>query len=549
MTGVMILVMSPSFSREVWAQVPASLATDVSVSPVTLTVDAVRMAYDPVLRQMVLLSMNGDISTFDPHGGSARVTKQYSYADHSLPLPAMGLAIDQNGTYFIVGNDAGSTPGYNIGVVKRGVVDGTGARTWVTVIQTEPYPRSGTNYDHNMNGVVVSPDGTKLYVNSGSRTDHGEVQDNNGTFPGLREVPLTSAILEIPADASGLILENDQTFLEQSGFLYADGLRNSFSLAFDGLGRLYATENSGDRDDHEELNLIQKGGHYGFPWQMGLTDTPMQFAGYNPANDLLLNPAAGAVQGGEFYDDPAFPAIPNGVSFLKPVKNLGPDADLYRSPVTGEIRDASIDGVPMATFTSHRSPLGLTFDISSKLPEPYSGDGFVLSWTGSESPLLAPFSGEGEDVLHLDFGDNGTGEVLAATRIASGFINPIDAVLIDRALFVLEFGSGARVWKIEFNASATDVEALPEGSFALETFPNPAVDRFQVSIQSSRPGAVQVDLVDLTGKTVETVFSGYMAETRLDLTHILTGKLAGGVYILTATIPGFSRQVRKIVIQ
>jgi len=51
------------------------------------------------------------------------------------------------------------------------------------VVETEPYPTSNTAFDHIMNGIVVSPDGTTLYINSGSRTDHGEVHDVDGRYP------------------------------------------------------------------------------------------------------------------------------------------------------------------------------------------------------------------------------------------------------------------------------------------------------------------------------------------------------------------------------
>ena len=63
---------------------------------------------------------------------------------------------------------------------------------------------------------------------------------------------------------------------------------------------------SGDRDDSEELNWLREGHHYGFPWRMGLNETPQQFADYDPAEDLLLNPASYAVPAVEpGYDEDA----------------------------------------------------------------------------------------------------------------------------------------------------------------------------------------------------------------------------------------------------
>jgi len=536
------------FPTNLNAQTPVSLVPNLSISPVTLAVDAVRMAYNPVTGKMMLLSMNGDISSFEILDSASRITRLYSVADHGLPLPALGFDIGSDGTLYIVGNDAVTHPGSNVGIVKRGVPNGVYGYTWETVFRTVPYPRSGTNYDHNMNAIVVSPDGTTLFVNSGSRTDHGEVQSNNGVFLGVREVPLTSAILQVPANSTNLVLENDQSFLEQNGYLFADGVRNSFSLAFDADGRLYGTENSGDRDDNEELNLLVQGGHYGFPWRMGLNDTPMRFPGYQPANDLLLNPEAGAVQGGHFYEDAAYPDPPQAVVFVDPVQNLGPDADFYRDPISGQIMDASNGTITMATFTSHRSPLGLVFDKSNKLPGDYAGDGFVLSWTGSESPLLNPFSGEGEDVLHLDFVEDGTGTILRAKRVASNFRNPIDAVLIDNQLFVLEFGSGARVWKVEFTSSVAVENEVPFDHVELSTFPNPVSNRFNLSMVMGKAGDIQVDLMDMSGKNVEKVFTGVIPSGQFDMEHTLSRDLPAGVYLLVATGSSFGRQVRKVII-
>ena len=86
----------------------------------------------------------------------------------------------------------------------------------------------------------------------------------------------------------------------------------------------------GDRDDPEELNLLMKGKHYGFPWRMGGNSTTMQFSPYNPNNDLLLptNLATPEI----FYDDPNFPTPPVGVVFEEPLKSIGPDANWVRNP-------------------------------------------------------------------------------------------------------------------------------------------------------------------------------------------------------------------------
>ena len=165
---------------------------------------------------------------------------------------------------------------------------------------------------------------------------------------------------------------------------------------------------------------------------------------------------------------------------------MGPDADLYRDPSTGLILDASEQGTTITSFTSHRSPLGLVFDNEGVLPEPYTGDALMLSWTGSESPLLGPFEGEGEDLLHLEISLSTDPPSMQVTRIATHFINPIDASLIGDKLYVLEFGGGARLLELRF-VSSVEVEQPQRLEVArVEIFPNPARGRTQFWIRDSR---------------------------------------------------------------
>jgi len=510
--------------------------------------DGVRIAHDPISGDLIFSTLNGELRAVDPDPSSQRVTTRYSAGDHGAPVPVMGMDIAPDGTIYLVGNDAASHPGYNVAVVRRGTPDGSGGHVWSTVMTTEPYPRSATPFDHNMNAVVLSPDGQYLFLNSGSRTDHGEVQENNGQFPGLREAPLTSAILRIPAAATDLVLPNDAEALVDGGYFFADGTRNSFSLAFDSQGRLFGTENSGDRDDEEELNLLEEGGHYGFPWRMGTTETPMQFASYDPSGDLLLNPDAFAVQNGYFYNDPDYPAPPAGVTFVDPVRNLGPDANLYRDPANGAILDADDSGRTMGTFTSHRSPLGLVFDTESVLPAPFTSNALMLSWTGSESNLMRPYPGEGEDLLHLVVSEDAQGPVLTAEQLVTGFQNPIDAVLVGKHLYVLEFGANLRIWRIGFGSdTAVERDELPSAVHA-EVWPNPGIGERTARISASEAGRVSVHLVAPDGRMVASVLDRWMATGESVETTMAVPGLSAGVYFLVVRSER-DRQVVPVIVR
>jgi len=386
------------------------------------------------------LKPNGDI-TLVPEG------TVYTAADHGLSRPS-ALFIDDDGTFYVLKRI--DLSGYNIATITKGEVDpSSGERTWFTLAETVPYARCDCIYNHEVNGLVVSPDNRSLFINSGSRTDHGEIQDGNGAFPGLRETALTAIILRLPTDARDLILPNDRYALLDQGFLFAEGLRNAYDLAFAPNGDLFATENGPGRDMAEELNWLRQGHHYGFPWRMGLEDTPQQFPDYDPATDFLLSPLSTAVREGYYHNDPSYPPPPR--AFTDPVINLGPDADAYRDPADGRIKDASDEGVRFGTFTAHRSPLGLVFDMDHALAEPFRGDGFTLSWTPGDpngDSVNGPFNDPSEDLLHLDLTKVGDQYEARVTRLVGGFSNPIDAEIIGHRLYVIEWGGKRGLWEI-----------------------------------------------------------------------------------------------------
>jgi hypothetical protein len=493
------------------------------------------MALDPTTGHVFVATLGGDIFRFDPTRTSTSPTRVYTTSDHGLSWTMMGMTVASDGTMYLVGNDGGSVPGSNIGIIRRGVPQENGSRTWDTVAQTEPYPKSATDYDHNMNAIVLSPDEQFLYVNSGSRTNHGEIQTNGGRFPDVREVPLTSSVLKLPAGAVDLMLPNSETDLLEGGYLFADGFRNTFSLAFDAAGRLFGVENSGDRDDHEELNHIVEGAHYGFPWRMGTEDNPQQFAGYDPGSDLLLNPNAGAVAQGFFRDDPSFPAPPEGTAFTDPVVNLGPDAVLFRDPVTGDVRSAEALG----SFTAHRSPLGLVFDTADAMPGQLRGDAFVLSWTGPESPLLGPFAGEGEDLLHLSIDHDSDPLSMTARRIVRDFRNPIDALLIENRIYVLEWGGGTRIWELTFTSATHSEPGGMPARFGLDVYPNPAARQASIRVESVKSGLAVIELYSMLGQRVGAVWSDWLTAGVPATVSMNTDRLAPGVYtVVVRTVSG-----------
>ena len=166
---------------------------------------------------------------------------------------------------------------------------------------------------------------------------------------------LTARILRLPISAVDLALPNDEAALAALGVVYATGTRNAFDLAFAPNGDLFAVDNGPDADYPDELNWIQPGQRYGFPWRFGTSDNPQQFPTYNPDTDKHLNHDFVAVQRGTYDNDPTYPAAPGG--FTDPVANLGPAAAQYRAD-DGSQHDAAAEAKPLNTFTPHRSPAG-----------------------------------------------------------------------------------------------------------------------------------------------------------------------------------------------
>lgn len=424
---------------------PIPLRSDIQVRKVlSIGSGVVRLALDPLTNDLYYMDGQANIYRLTLQPGEGSSGKQvYTSKDVGGVPAALGLAFGPDGTLYIVENDLQS---HTIqAIIRKGVPDASGARVWSTLASTEPFPRSNTNFDHLFSGIVVSPDGKYVYLNSGSRTDHGEIESDNSFYPNLREVPLTSAIFRLPADGQDLMLPNDEAELKAQGYLYADGTRNAFDLAFAPNGDLFAIDNGPDADYPEELNWIQEGQHYGFPWRFGNYDNPQQFPDYDAKQDVHLSPDFIAVQRGTYIKDPTFPPPP--MAFTDPIENVGPDGDQYRGD-DGSQKDSSDEGKSIYTFTPHRSPLGLVFDTEGALSDEFKGDAFLLSFGSAGGDL----TDKGQDLLHVKLTKNGDTYQAKVTQLVRDFRQPIDSVLIKNKLYVLDYpnwGSEASaIWEV-----------------------------------------------------------------------------------------------------
>jgi glucose/arabinose dehydrogenase len=424
---------------------PKALRDDIQIRKLLETGGGmVRMKRDPKTDSIYYMSNKADIyQLIIKPGNASGKDKVYTLAKigGNPDLIASGMAFGPDGTLYVMGNvNAENTA---TAIVYKGKLDADGKRVWTTLVSTEPYQKSNTQFDHTFNGIVISPDGKYLYMNSGSRSDHGEVEDAKGAFPNMREIPLTSAIFRVPTDVDNQVLPNDEAQLKSKGYLFADGTRNTYDLAFGPTGDLFGGDNSPDADYPDELNWIQEGHHYGFPWRFSNMDNAVRSPDYDPAKDKLLQPDFFAVQNHLYVKEPSFPPPPEGVTFTDPIVNLGPDADVFRD-ADGSAYDASDLKKPLYGVTPHRSELGLVFDTAGALGGDLKGDGLILSWGAAAGKLPDP----GRDLLHLKLTKKGDTYEANMTQLVVGFDQPIDAALVGKKLYVLDWGGKGTIWEL-----------------------------------------------------------------------------------------------------
>ena len=354
---------------------------------------AARMASDGTGRTLFLLSENGDVFLLDVASGNVRlVIAAGSYlerraGDVGPPLFVIALTLDREGRLYIGANQQNETtlPVQNIVTIYRTtkVVDGLPAEPKVW-FQTN-YP-GNSGYVHGLEHIAFGPDGM-LYANSGARTDAAQTGPG-GRWYGGGETPVTAGIWQINPRSEPPAME-----------VFARGIRNAAGFCWNDRGEMFATENGPTAHAPEELNLIERGRHYGFPYTFG---------------DL---------GGKKIYAHT--PDAPKDLQLTLPIPNLGPDG--------------GFDGEPCYTFDAHSSPAGIVF-LGNDFPEGYRGT-FVLARFGNMEKLARD---AGFDVLQATLSRDAAGKYQTHVRtLLSPLGRPIDVHLGGRGkIFVLEYSRG-----------------------------------------------------------------------------------------------------------
>ena len=533
---------------------PVTNRSDITIKLLgNVPTSSVRIKRDPVSGNLYVLQNNGDIRRVDfGQGDNITLTLVYQTSDHGLSAP-LGMAFGQDGTMYLAGNEISDTnSSYATCVIAKGVPDQHGSenRTWSFIAKSVEYT-FGHVYNHKTNAIAVDLNGKYIYVNNGAATDHGEIRE------GHREVGLTSIILKLPVDGNNILLQNDRAWLKANGYIMAEGIRNTFGLAYSANGDLFGVENSGDRDDPDELNWIREGHHYGFPWRIGEDVTPQQFPDYDPHNDPLLSPNAwGGGQGmlyKTFSNDPTYPAPPDSITFTSPIPNFGPDADKFRDTTNGNIKDASDSGESLTSFSPHSSADGIVFDKDSSLAGDLKGGAFVVRI--NSGGLLAALGDSGNDLLLVELTKADSNYTAHVTQLAHNFLSPLGIELVDNKLYVMETGlnynnNSPKLYEVTLpadNSTAVETQkSIPQSFRLYQNYPNPFNPATTINYTVPKMSFVTLKVYNILGQKIATLVNGEKQAGEYEV-GFDGSNLTSGVYIYKMQAGSFS-DVKKFVL-
>jgi cytochrome c5 len=342
----------PSFEKLLAAMAPEVLPPAPAgwhfVVGASLDFQPTRLTAHPDGKHVLVLAANGDIWQWDTTSHEIKLL----WLGKEIMNPqlgdatCLGLGTDRDGRLYMVSNQGNKTKTPVVNEVTiwrtepwRGESSWTKPQAWLMT----SYNFGVGPYNHGVNHIAQGPDGL-LYVSSGSRTDGGET-GQSPNYDKSGENPLTACLWRLNPTKEFPNIE-----------IFAQGLRNTYHFMWDNQQRLLGVENGTDADTPEELNLIERGKHYGFPYEFG---------------DWTTKPY------------PYTPDAPKDLKFVRPFKNLGPDAN---------------DRGGQATFTPHSSPSAIV-QLGKDWPAPL-GDSFLITRFGN---YLKDQSGFDLLQVHIDF--------------------------------------------------------------------------------------------------------------------------------------------------
>jgi hypothetical protein len=410
----------------------------------------VRLVYDDLNDIFYYNTRFGKIYEVDLNGNS---TLRYDVSDLQLD-EIYGLDFHNNILYISgVKNLLGDSTWIGYGLAMN-----TNNNQFSTLIKTDTLYKGNAFQDHRLNVIKVMPNGNELLLHLASRTNSGELQEVVGVTNtnDLREHACTAAFFKIPIQpASTITIQDDETWMNNSNYVFAKGVRHAFALDFHSNGNIYVAGNSDRRHVSEPVFLIEENANLEFPWYQGAALNPLQNVSYDPTLDTLL--ATSSNNQGYYNTDPNFPQNNSAVA-PSVLINTGPDADKWKNEATGQIWDASDLGMTLNGLSGHKSPTGLFWDKDDLLPDTLKGGALITCWTPSNS-----IYDTGEDLLLMQLLN---GNNIRVTRLASGFNRPLAVVMKANDVYVLD---KTNIWKMSFSSMPLPVELT---KFEVNVFDN-----------------------------------------------------------------------------
>ncbi len=240
---------------------------------------------------------SGRFSKINPETGERKILLVLPFADHSdAEKGTLGFAFHPDFPitsylYIAYNYKKGDKTAFN---VVRWKYEADTLIEPTTLIDNIP-----TGQIHNGSRVKVGPD-RKLYISTGEADIKLLAQDVSSA---------SGKILRLNLDGS---IPSDNPY--PGNPIWSLGHRNPQGLDFGPTGLLYSTEHGHASDD--ELNLITKGGNYGWPMVEGDCDRHVEFQPCDSLNTiapLMLWTPTVAVTGIEYFAQPTFPEWSNSL--------------------------------------------------------------------------------------------------------------------------------------------------------------------------------------------------------------------------------------------